>query len=234
MAAFSAFARRETKFAAASLDRVREDGVFTGYASLFGEVDLGNDMIASGAFSRSLDRRGASGIRMLFQHDPAQPIGVWTSLREDATGLRVEGRIATASQRGREVLELMRAGALDGLSIGFRTVRAQSQKSSGLRRIVEADLWEISVVTFPMLPGARIDAVKSARSGLPTLREFERWLVRDAGLTRNEAQTVIKKGFNHLAGARDAAGATIPEGASTADRIRAATRLVQSSINHRN
>jgi hypothetical protein len=234
MAACSAFARRETKFAAASLNRVREDGVFSGYASLFGEVDLGNDVIAPGAFRASLDRRGASGIRMLFQHDPAQPIGVWTSLKEDAHGLRVEGRIATGSARGREVLELMRAGAVDGLSIGFRTVRALGGKSSGVRRIVEADLWEISVVTFPMLPGARIDAVKSGAGRLPSVREFERWLVRDAGLSRSEALAVIHKGFAHVAGERDAAGGERRKTGGPAEAIRAASRLIQSSLNNRN
>lgn len=220
MAVSPALARRETKFAAATLDRVRLDGTFCGYASLFGEIDLGNDVIASGAFARSLDRRGASGIRMLFQHDPAQPIGVWTSVREDAAGLRVEGRIATASARGREVLELMRAGAVDGLSIGFRTVRARNEKSSGFRRVIEADLWEISVVTFPMQQNARIDSVKRALAReLPTTREFEHWLTRDAGLTRGDAKTVIAKGFAHLAGVRDASGAST----GLVARIRAAT-----------
>jgi len=153
-------ARRETKFAGAELERVRPDGAFSGYASLFGERDLGNDVMARGAFARSLDRRGATGVRMLWQHDPAEPIGVWTHIAEDAEGLRVTGRLATGTARGREVLELMRAGAIDGLSIGFRTVEGRTSPKTGIRRLSKIDLWEISVVTFPMHPGARVAAFK--------------------------------------------------------------------------
>lgn len=153
----------ERKFVDVVLDRVEPDGAFRGYASLFGEVDLGKDAVERGAFAASLRRRGAAGIRMLYQHDPAEPIGAWTELREDRRGLFVRGRLATDVARAREVLSLMRAGALDGLSIGFRTIRSRRDAVSGVRRIIEADLWEISVVTFPMLPGARIEAVKARR-----------------------------------------------------------------------
>ena len=226
--------RRETKFAAAALERVQTDGTFTGYASLFGEQDLGNDVVEPGAFGASLGRRGASGIRMLWQHDPAEPIGVWRSIVEDGRGLRVTGKLTNQVARGREVLELMREGAIDGLSIGFRTVRARCEKATGLRHILEADLWEISVVTFPMLPGARVDNVKSGASArqLPTTREFERWLMQDAGLTRSEARTVIHKCFAQLPGRQDAANAfnPMPETgqASLADRMRLAARSIRA------
>src|SRR5690606_27359824 len=100
-------------------------------------------------------------IRMLYQHDPAEPIGRWLEIREDDRGLFVRGMLAPGVARAREVLELMRAGALDGLSVGFRTVR--SRRTGGVRRILEADLWEISIVTFPMLPGARVESVKAYR-----------------------------------------------------------------------
>lgn len=142
------------------LDGVEADGSFSGYASLFGRVDLGRDVVERGAFARSLEKRGAAGIRMLFQHDPATPIGSWQEVREDARGLFVRGQLALDSARAREVHALMRGRALDGLSIGFRTVRARKEAKSGVRRILEADLWEISVVTFPMLPEARVDSVK--------------------------------------------------------------------------
>lgn len=211
----------ERKFVGLTLDEVEADGVFSGYASLFGRVDLGKDVVEKGAFSASLKARGAAGIRMLFQHDPAEPIGVWTEIREDARGLLVRGRLAKDVARAREVLSLMRGGALDGLSIGFRAVRAKSDPKSGVRRILEADLWEISVVTFPILPDARIDTVKGRRRRLPTTREFESWLTRDAGLTRGEARCVIARGFASLVGARDAA----PDGRLT-DRIREATRMM--------
>jgi uncharacterized protein len=151
---------RETKLAPAELVTDSDSGIFSGYASIFGIADLGNDLILPGAFSTSLKRRKAGGIRMLYQHDPASPIGAWTSLREDGSGLRVEGRIATKTSKGREVFELMRAGAIDGLSIGFRTVRSRIERKSGVRQILEADLWEISVVTFPMHPDARVEALK--------------------------------------------------------------------------
>src|SRR5690606_33605887 len=99
-----------------------------------------------GAFSRALRLRGAAGVRMLFQHDPAEPIGTWLELREDDQGLFVRGQLTPGVARSREVLELLRNGALDGLSIGFRTVKAKKDAKSGLRRIVEADLWEARAV----------------------------------------------------------------------------------------
>jgi HK97 family phage prohead protease len=154
---------RETKLAPAELVTDSDSGIFSGYASIFGIADLGNDVILPGAFSASLLRRKAGGIRMLYQHDPSSPIGAWTALREDGSGLRVEGRVALQTHKGREVFELMRAGAIDGLSIGFRTVRSRLEPKSGARQILEADLWEISVVTFPMHPDARVEALKGWR-----------------------------------------------------------------------
>lgn len=150
----------EVKFAPLPVATLAADGSFSGYASLFGAVDLGRDVVERGAFARTIAQRGAAGVRMLFQHDPAMPVGTWEELREDERGLFVKGRLADGSARASEVLALMRAGALDGLSIGFRTVRAARDPRRGVRRILEADLREISVVTFPMLPGARIEEVK--------------------------------------------------------------------------
>lgn len=127
-----------------------------GYASLFDRIDLGRDVILPGAFHASLQRRSASDIRMLWQHDPAEPIGVWTDIREDRNGLRVRGRLLPDVQRGRELAALIEQGAVDGLSIGFRAVRSKRDPHARLRRIAEIDLWEISLVTFPLLPGARL------------------------------------------------------------------------------
>ena len=110
----------ETKFARSDL-AVEADGTFSGYASLFGKADLGRDMVLPGAFRASLQKRGTGGVKLLFQHDPNAPIGVWLDIREDARGLYVKGRLTTGVERAREVLSLMRAGALDGLSIGYRT-----------------------------------------------------------------------------------------------------------------
>ena len=132
------------------------NGVFAGYASLFNVRDNGGDIVLPGAFARSLRRKGARGIRMLHQHDPAQPVGVWHEIREDDRGLFVRGRLALGTARGRELAELVRIGALDGLSIGFRTVVAGRDPARRARLLKAVDLWEISLVTFPMMPGARI------------------------------------------------------------------------------
>jgi hypothetical protein len=135
-------------------------GVFTGYASLFGRKDGQGDIVMPGAFAKTLQARGASGIRMLFQHHPGEPVGKWTDIRETPRGLHVRGVLNTRVQRGRELLALLEQGGLDGLSIGFKTIRARNERSIGARLLLEVDLWEISLVTFPMLEGARVDAVK--------------------------------------------------------------------------
>lgn len=194
---------RQHKRVDLALEDVSGDGSFSGYASLFGAVDLGHDVIEPGAFAASLKRRGPGDIRMLYQHDPEQPIGRWTSIREDSHGLHVEGKLSLGVARAREVHELMKSGALDGLSIGFQTLRARKEAKSGVRRILSADLWEISVVTFPMQPGARVTAVKSAAA--LTRRELERRLTRDAGLTRTQARGLIARGHTALSDRQDAA-----------------------------
>ena len=130
------------------------DGIVTGYASVFGVPDLGRDTVLPGAFAQSLARRGPGGVRMLWQHDPAEPIGRWLSLEEDAHGLRVTGRLNGQVQRAREIAALISEGALDGLSIGFRALAARPER--GGRTLVALDLWEISLVTFPLQPGARV------------------------------------------------------------------------------
>ncbi|MBB4041414.1 hypothetical protein GGR34_003091 [Microvirga flocculans] len=157
---------RERKFLPERLNAVDTDGVFEGYASLFGEADLGKDVVMPGAFGDSLRKRGAAEVRLLWQHDPAQPIGRWLSIAEDRRGLRVRGRLNLAVERARDIHALMREGAVDGLSIGFRVERARAERPTGLRRLEKLDLWEISVVTFPMLPGARVETVKQASPDL--------------------------------------------------------------------
>jgi HK97 family phage prohead protease len=149
-----------------------EGGVVEGYASVFGVRDQGGDVVQGGAYAASLARLAAAGrrVKMLWQHDPAQPIGVWDEVREDARGLWVRGRILDAVTQGREALALMAAGAIDGLSIGYRTVRAE-RDGKGQRLLNEIDLWEVSLVTFPMLPEARA-AAKDA-SGAAWARRTE-------------------------------------------------------------
>lgn len=137
------------------------EGTVEGYASLFGAVDQARDMMMPGAFATTLQMRGVRRVPMLFQHDPAEPIGIWLELREDMRGLYARGRLIPDVQRGREVLGLLRAGAIDGLSIGFRTGQARLDAKTRVRKIYAVDLWEISIVTFPLLAGARVSAVKN-------------------------------------------------------------------------
>lgn len=139
---------------------ISDAGAFEGYASLFHLADLGKDVVAPGAFAASLARRGARGIKLLWQHDPGEPIGRWLSVGEDRTGLFVRGQLSLGVARARDIHALMRDGAVDGLSIGFRPSRQRLDPRTGLRRLIEIDLWEISLVTFPMLPQARVSAVK--------------------------------------------------------------------------
>ena len=131
----------------------------SGYASLFGARDQGGDVVDKGAYAASLARLALAGgrVKMLWQHDASEPIGVWDEVHEDARGLFVKGRILTDVARGREAAALIGAGAIDGLSIGYRTVRA-TKDTGGLRHLNELDLWEVSLVTFPMLPQARVAA----------------------------------------------------------------------------
>lgn len=180
----------EAHFTALDLKSIGDDGVFEGYASLFDAEDLGRDVIAPGAFRESLARKGAQGIRLLFQHRPEEPIGVWDTLKEDRRGLFARG----------------------------------------VRRIAKADLWEISIVTFPMLPGARIRTVKHRPFAIapPTGRELERWLTQDAGFTRSEARALLRHGLKGLSGMRDAAAGPF-EHARLAERLGSVARLLRSS-----
>lgn len=150
----------EHKFARLGGDITVTDGTeISGYASLFGAVDQGGDVVQAGAYAVSLAGIAArsGSVKMLWQHDPAQPIGVWDEVREDARGLWVKGRILTEVAKGREAVALLAAGAIDGLSIGYRTVKARKDDKGG-RILAELELWEVSLVTFPMLPEARVAA----------------------------------------------------------------------------
>ena len=162
----------ETKFVAlADLAESGEAGRLRGYASLFGEPDQTGDVVEPGAFAASLGRLARAGrrVKFLWQHDPSQPIGVWHEVHEDGRGLMVAGEILGGVARGADAIALMQAEAIDGLSIGYRTLRAAPNPETGGRRLLEIDLWEVSLVTFPMLPAAR--AALSTAPGEPTIAE---------------------------------------------------------------
>ena len=153
------------------------DGNVEGYASLFGEIDQARDMVMPGAFTQTLQSRGLRKIPMLFQHDPSEPVGIWMELREDIRGLWARGRLIPEVARGRELMALVQQGAIDGLSIGYRTVRGRIDPKTRIRKLYQVDLWEISIVTFPLLAGARVRAVKGALAK------------RGSSLARNHAGT---------------------------------------------
>ena len=121
-----------------------------GYASVFGVPDSGGDIVVAGAFSDA-----AKSVPLLWQHDTKEPIGFVESMQEDRRGLRVVARVV-ASGRGEQAVQLLRAGALDGLSFGYRVKAARPDRASGARRLERLDLIEVSLVTFPMQPLARV------------------------------------------------------------------------------
>lgn len=175
-----------------------DEGLVSGYGSVFGVEDLGGDVVLKGAFGESL---GHQMPKMLFQHDPSQVIGVWKSVSEDNVGLRIQGQLALSTQKGREVYELVKMGAMDGLSIGYRT--KESEWSGDTRMIKSAELWEVSLVTFPMNTLSRIDAVKALDM---SEREMERLLTQDAGLSRKVARALMSGGLAAVKGMQDAPG----------------------------
>lgn len=176
------------------------EGVIEGYGSIFGNTDLGGDIVAKGAFTESLK----SGRRpsMLFQHDPDRVLGVWDEVTEDEKGLRLKGRLAQKTALGGDVAELARMGAIDGLSIGFQIPSGgASRDDKGVRTITKADLWEVSVVTFPMNTDARLDVAKAAEM---TRREIEQLLTQDAKMTRSLARALMRGGFDAVKATQDA------------------------------
>ncbi|MEL7299423.1 MAG: HK97 family phage prohead protease [Pseudomonadota bacterium] len=136
-----------------------DDLVVEGYASLFGVKDTGGDIVERGAYTASLEilKKAGRSVKMLWQHRPEEPIGTWDEVRETEKGLYVKGRLLPDVARAREAAALLKAGAIDGLSIGYRTLKAQ-KNSKGQRHLHELELWEVSLVTFPMLPDARVGA----------------------------------------------------------------------------
>lgn len=139
-----------------------ESGAVAGYAAVFGQPDAFGDTLVRGAFARSLEQHRAAGTRplMLWSHDPGNPVGVWDEITEDAKGLKVSGRLVLDATAGRDAHALLKAGAIDGLSIGFRTVKAVTDQKGG-RRVEAVDLIEISLVARPAQPAARVTSVRS-------------------------------------------------------------------------
>ena len=184
-------------------------GKFEGYGSIFGNKDLGNDVVMEGAFSRSLRSRKAKGVKLLWQHKEDMPIGVFESIKEDGDGLRVKGSLALGTQQGREAYELLKMGALDGLSIGYKAdPKKQGYDERRRRRMLkEVDLMEISLVTFPMNPKARVSAVKGLNGKdaiTGTIRDWEDHLREVCGLSRSLSKVSAKAVVDTISKQRDA------------------------------
>lgn len=211
-----AFGLIEIKFA--------EDGTgaksFTGYGAIFGNIDQGGDKILPGAFTRTLhDFKSAGRLpTMYYQHGqrgggPTMPVGVWTNMGEDSRGLYVEGKLADTTD-GSDLYVLLKAGAIGGLSIGYRVREFARPSGEGEQRQLKAlDLIEVSLVNDPMNPLARLLSVKSADE-IITIRDLEDCL-RDAGLSRNDAVRVCAR-FHAKSNQREADA----DAAAIADMIR--------------
>lgn len=194
----------KTKDFALQVKDLSEDGTFEGYGSIFGNVDKGGERVLPGAFAASLakHRREGTKVKMLWQHNPNEPIGVWEDLAEDGKGLRGRGRLVLDVQRAREVHALAKADAIGGLSIGYREIK--TSPNGNVLDLHELDLYEISPVSFPMNGRARIDAVKSERmdefarrlrDGDPMpIKEFED-ILRDAGVPKSMATAIASHGY---------------------------------------
>ncbi|AWV23927.1 Phage Prohead Protease [Roseomonas mucosa] len=162
-----------------------ETGTISGYAAVWGRRDLYGDVVQRGAFAKSLEAHRAAGTRplMLWAHDVSKPVGVWGEIREDATGLHVEGRLVMDSTAGRDAHAMLKAQAIDGLSIGFRTIRAEPAR--GGRIVHEMELIEVSLVARPAQSAARVASVRSAPHH-PAAAGLAAFIRQCAGQLRNK------------------------------------------------
>lgn len=190
---------------------------FSGYGSVFGDLDSYRDIVMPGAFKASLQRYREQDrpVPMLWQHRAAEPIGIYSDVSEDDHGLHVKGQLNLEVQKGREAYSLMKQRALSGLSIGYATKREQIDEAANHRKLLEVDLWEISPVTFPASDPSRIDAVKSVQ----TLSDCEA-LLREAGMSVSEAKLVVSR-IKAIARQRDV-------GDAQAESIKQALNILQS------
>jgi HK97 family phage prohead protease len=173
---------------------VEDSGVFTGYGAVFGNVDSDQDVVAPGAFSESLGTWKDSGRLppVLWQHRSGEPVGPYLEMREDEKGLFVRGQLLIEDvQRAREARALMKAKAVNGLSIGFMTREDSFDRVTGIRTLKKLDLWEVSIVTFPANHMAQINSVKSSIDTLESLADAERFLRDAGGLSKAQATAFI-------------------------------------------
>jgi HK97 family phage prohead protease len=168
---------------------IDDEGTFTGYGSVFNNVDYGGDIVAPGAFAESLAIRASKGRKLpiLWQHRAGEPIGVYDEVKEDNHGLFMRGRLLMEVQRAREAHALMKAGAVTGQSIGYSVIDEKFDKVRKVNVLNKLDLQEVSVVTFPMNDEARVETVKAA-GDVQSIRDFENFLRDAVGLSVKEAK----------------------------------------------
>lgn len=174
---------------------------FEGYGSIFGNEDLGGDIVVKGAFAKSLAEHKVNGTspQMYWMHQPDKVPGKWLAMEEDEQGLAVKGVLAE-TPLGDEMRALMKMDAIRGLSIGVRrSTMVVDYDREGRRLIKQGDLWEVSIVSLAMNPLAEIASVKSQLSSagefVPTPRQFEK-MFRDMGCTQLTAKRLLAKVFD--------------------------------------
>lgn len=212
---------REVRSFALQIKATGDDGTVEGYGSVFGVRDNYDDVIAKGAFVKSLKDHKAAGTMpaMLWQHDADKPIGVWTEMVEDEKGLRIKGQLAMETIKGKEAHALLKMGALNGLSIGFMSKEWAYDRETEVRTLTAIDLWEVSLVTFPANEKARVTNVKSADE-MATPKDAEKAL-RDAGFSKSDATAFVSRVMRMGEVRSDSAN-------STAVAMKAADRLLRS------
>jgi HK97 family phage prohead protease len=192
--------------------RSAASGIVEGYASTFNGIDSYGDSVAPGAFANTIKRDVPV---MLWQHNQSAPIGRWLDLQEDSRGLHVRGQINLQTTAGREAYSHLSEGDINGMSIGFKIAANGAEQKGDVRILREIDLKEISIVSLPADPNARVLQVKRELTKPKTLREFEKAL-QEIGFTRREAEAIGSKGFTQSESA---------EISEAVRRIRAASNL---------
>lgn len=176
------------------IKEVSQTGTFCGYGSVYGIIDQGDDIVEPGAFTASLAEWATKGRMpaLLWQHRAGEPVGAYTAMKEDAAGLYVEGKLALKTQRGAEAYEFLQMKAVSGLSVGFMTREDTYDHKTNIRNIKRADLFEVSLVTFPMNDSARVSAVKCI-DDIIDFKTAERFLRESGNYSRAEATALVAR-----------------------------------------
>lgn len=220
----------DTKVASIPIDvkELSEDGTFEGYVSTFSNVDRGGDVVMPGAFRRTLSEQKLHDIKLLRDHDTTKIVGEWLELREDDRGLYGKGQLFVAADDhvplARETYTLLKRRALGAISMGYRTIKSTFDEKSGARQLIDVDLWEGSLVPFPMNTLATVDAVKGDLS----ITDVER-ILREGGAPGQFAKMVAIHGYHEATkrlGTHREGGSG---GASIAEMIRATTATMKGT-----